>query len=137
MTLDQVVLINFDYIKDHRGFLGFWEDNPHFDFIVKRFYWIKDFPKNEIRGVHAHKKLRQILFPMNGAVQISLNDGVKSKLMTLDVEKKTGIFIPNGIWREITSLSDNTSLAILADQIYKSDDYIYSFEEFLQWKQNV
>jgi dTDP-4-dehydrorhamnose 3,5-epimerase-like enzyme len=96
-----------------------------------------DFQKNEVRGIHAHKQLRQVLLPIKGSMRILLNDGSRTKSIVLNVEDKTGLFIPNGIWREIESLSDDAALAVLADSKYNAADYIYDYQEFLEWKMKL
>ena len=72
--------LNLKKIIDIRGRLDIIEDikdlNNH-TLNFKRCYILRDFNK-ENRGVHAHKKLYQVLLTLNGSFNINLFDGFES-----------------------------------------------------------
>ena len=57
-------------------------------------------------------------------------------------EKKTftlnrsyyGLYIPNGLWREMDNFSTNSLAMILSSTNYDAGDYIRDYDEFLKLK---
>ena len=44
-----------------------------------------------------------------------------------------GLYISNDMWREMYDFSQDAVLLVLASEIYKEDDYIRDYEEFLRF----
>ena len=44
-----------------------------------------------------------------------------------------GLYIPNNIWREMYDFSPDAVLMCLASDVYKEEDYIRDYEEFLAY----
>ena len=102
---------------------------------MKRFYYIKSEPELGNRGNHAHKLLTQIMFSISGTWSVSLTSNGATKEYQL-VEDSNCLIIPPGYWRVFKSLSTNSILGVLADEIYDESDYIRDFQEFEVWEKN-
>ena len=98
-------------------------------FPIKRVYYLYDVPLNGERGGHAHKKLCQVLIALNGSFELLLDDGEKTKKIVLD-RPDIGLYIPNGIWREMNKFSKNSVCLVLASEDYDENDYIRNYQEF-------
>ena len=98
-------------------------------FSIKRVYYLYDVPLNGERGGHAHKNLFQVLIALNGSFELLLDDGEKSKKIVLD-RPDIGLYIPNGIWREMNKFSKNSVCLVLASEDYDENDYIRNYQEF-------
>ena len=43
-----------------------------------------------------------------------------------------GLYIPNNMWREMYDFSPDAVLVVLASEVYKEEDYIRDYDEFLK-----
>ncbi len=118
--------------KDDRGGLGIIESSVDSGFNFKRVYTLNDIPKDKVRGQHAHKELKQIIFCSKGKISIYLEKDKEKYTFLLDSPYKY-IYIPAGCWREVTSLEDGSACVVLASQEYDPDDYIHDYNEFIKW----
>lgn len=107
------------------------EKKDRLPFEIKRVYYIYNVPNQVNRGFHAHKKLKQILICLNGSVEIRVKKGDITENFLLD-DPAQGLFINDLVWREMYNFSNNAVLLVLASDIYKEDDYIRDYKEFLK-----
>ena len=98
-------------------------------FSIKRVYYLYDVPFNGERGGHAHKDLFQVLIALNGSFELLLDDGSNTKKILLD-SPNIGLYIPNGIWREMNNFSKNSVCLVLASEDYDENDYIRNYQDF-------
>lgn len=112
------------------GSISVAENFNHIPFAVKRVYYIYNLINHEaIRGKHAHKKLEQVLFCINGSCDIGLDDGTLHQDVTLN-SPNTGIYLGVELWHTMKNFSNNCILLVLASDVYKKDDYIRDYDEF-------
>lgn len=104
--------------------------SPEIPFDVKRVYFIQGVSVGAIRGAHTHKETRQILFCIQGSIKMVLDNGKKREEIILD-KPNLGIFLEPRMWHEMQDFKKDTILLILASKEYKVDDYIKSYEDFL------
>jgi hypothetical protein len=102
-------------------------------FQIKRVYYLYDVPGGESRGAHAHRSLRQILIAASGSFDVMLDDGMSTRTITLS-RPFTGLYIKPGIWRDIRNFSSGVICLVFASEIYKEEDYIRDYHEFLNFK---
>jgi len=98
-----------------------------------RFYFINTFVSQKSRGFHAHKTLSQIFIPIEGSWKIKLTKGGESQEFVL-TSGENCLHLPPGYWREFESLENPSILGILADDVYREDDYIRDIDEFKAWE---
>jgi dTDP-4-dehydrorhamnose 3,5-epimerase-like enzyme len=129
--LIQIVEINNQVSE--RGAL-FYSDyfEPH-DFQAKRIYFLKSIPPNKTRGNHAHKKLRQIFFCVQGQFQLSVSDGIITETQVVK-DNSAGYLVEKGLWRQLSDFSTSAICAVLASDSYDPTDYIHDFDDFKKWK---
>ena len=125
------ILFRLDSYKDSKGELNVLE----LPFEIKRIYTISLANQETVRGMHGHKKLKQIFLAQSGSFSINLNDGIRGNKFRLD-NPETALFVPQGFWRELQDFSNDCICLVLASEHYDSTDYIYNFEEFYNWKRN-
>jgi hypothetical protein len=102
-------------------------------FDIKRVYYLYDVPGGESRGAHAHKNLHQLLIAASGSFDVTLDDGQSKRTITLS-RPFIGLHIKPGIWRDITNFSSGVICLVLASELYKEEDYIRDYDEFLHFK---
>lgn len=126
-------LIRLQYFEDYPdGNLAIGEALKNVPFEIKRFYFINSFRSPQaVRGKHAHKELRQIIFCINGCFTLDLDDGENKQRITMD-NPYTGIILDGLIWHEMTNFSPDCVILVVADGYYDKEDYIRDYNDFLQ-----
>jgi mannose-6-phosphate isomerase-like protein (cupin superfamily) len=120
---------------DNRGNLDVAEFQSIGEFKTKRIYYISGVPENNARGAHAHKNLDQVFFAVAGSFNLTVTDGSITETVSLKAHK-TGYFLPAGNWRDLKSFTNDAVCLVLASDHYDENDYIRSYEEYLEWKKS-
>lgn len=137
MTINDCKIIELPKFLDVRGNLSFVEQYAHIPFEIKRTYWLYDVPGGIARGGHAEKDNEEIVIALSGAFEIVVDDGEQSKTFVLN-RSYYGLYIPNGLWREIKEFSTNAVALEFGSIPYTADDYIRDYESFIVYrKQNT
>lgn len=123
--LADVELYTIRNIQEPNGNLAFLG----LPFTVNRVFYVYGVREGDIRGHHAHKECKQLLICLNGAVNVTCDDGCNRKVYTLDSPLK-GLYIPPGIWAEQFYHSKDTMLVGLASQHYDESDYIRDYDTY-------
>ena len=120
-----------DLISDERGSLITIEQFNNIPFDLKRFFCIFDNSKNLDRGANAHFETVQYLFALRGSCEIILDNGRgQVRSFTLDCPTK-GLLQDKLIWGCMKNFSKDCVLAVLASTYYDTQDYIHSYDQFL------
>lgn len=135
MTVNECVLVELPRFLDSRGNLSFVEQNNHIPFEIKRTYWIYDVPGGENRGSHAFKRTDEFIIALSGSFDVIVDDGVSKRTFTLN-RSYYGLYIPNGLWREINNFSTNSLALEFASTEYDPADYIRDYGEYLKMRNN-
>lgn len=126
-------LIDLPKIEDYRGNLSFLESFNHIPFIIKRTYWIYDVPGGQVRGGHAFKVQEEFIISMSGSFDVIVDDGNEKKVYSLN-RSYYGLYIPNGLWREMHNFSTNSLALVISSTSFKEEDYIRNYDDFLKFK---
>ena len=70
---------------------------------------------------------------MSGSCKIRLDDGENEEVVTLD-KANVGMLFNSVVWREIFDFSEDCVLMVLADEFYEEEDYLKTYEEFLEFR---
>ena len=132
-TIYNCSVIELNRIHKRSGNITVVENLQHIPFEVKRVYYLYDVPGGGERGGHAHKELRQLIIAASGCFDIVLDDGKNKKVVELN-RPYYGLYVIPGIWREIINFSSGAICLVLASEVYKKDDYVRDYQDFLNWK---
>ena len=132
-TVDDVEIIQLPRILDERGNLSVAEQFNHVPFEIKRVYWLYDVPGGESRGSHAHKTLSQLIIAASGSFRVTLDDGKNKRSFFLN-RPYQGLLVPPGFWRDLEDFSSGSVCMVLASEVYKEEDYIREYDEFLKFR---
>lgn len=137
MKIKNVEIIELPKICDPegRGNLSVVEKNI-LPFEVKRVYYLYDVPSDASRGGHAHIELKQCLIAVSGSFDVVIDDGVNRNVIHLNKPNKA-LIIPQGIWREIENFSSGAVCLALVSDVFKEEDYIREYSDFLLFKNAV
>ena len=129
MNVVQCRIINLPKFLDIRGNLSFAEENNQIPFKIERTYWIYDVPGGEKRGGHAYRNNQEFIIALSGSFDVIIDDGCERKTFSLN-RSYYGLYIPKGLWREMSNFSTNSLALVLASTVYDKNDYIYDYESF-------
>ena len=127
-------IINLPKIEDERGNLTFIEEENHIPFKIKRVYWIYDVPGGQKRGGHAFKEQQEFIVALSGSFDVAIDDGKQKQTFLLN-RSYYGLYIPNGLWREMNNFSTNSLALVLSSTEFSEDDYIRDYAAFLKYVQ--
>jgi hypothetical protein len=127
-------IISLPKIEDDRGNLSFFENHKQIPFGIKRTYWIYDVPGGCERGGHAFKKQKEFIIALSGSFDVVISDGISRKVFSLN-RSYYGLYIPNGVWRQMENFSTNSLALVVSSTEFKEADYIRDFDHFLKFKQ--
>nr|QHR93274.1 TDP-4-oxo-6-deoxy-alpha-D-glucose-3,4-oxoisomerase [Enterobacter cloacae] len=125
-----IKLIPLQAHGDDRGSLIALEEEHNIPFQIKRVYYMFNTKQDVRRGLHAHRRLKQVAIAMRGSCRFVLDDGKERVEILLD-NPAQGLLIDSCIWREMYDFSDDCVLMVLADSHYDETDYIRDYELFM------
>jgi len=102
-------------------------------FDVKRVYYLYDVPGGENRGSHAHKDLSQLIIAASGSFRVTLDDGKCKRSFFLN-RPYQGLYVKPGMWRDLEDFSSGAVCMVLASEVYKAEDYIRDYDEFIKFR---
>jgi WxcM-like, C-terminal len=121
--------VDLPEIVDPRGRLMFAEGNRHVPFEIKRIFAIYDLPTSVQRGGHAHREQHQFIIMLNGASQVSVNEGVGVVDVRLD-RPTQGLYVPPMVWIELGDFTPGAVCLVLTSAHFDEADYIRDHAEF-------
>ncbi|MCX6712809.1 MAG: FdtA/QdtA family cupin domain-containing protein [Candidatus Vogelbacteria bacterium] len=123
-----VVLQSSDDRPD--GLLCIGEGSKNIPFEIKRFYFITGLSQaGAVRGKHAHRKISQAIFCLNGSFDLFLDDGKNTQTIQLN-DPAQGILLGPLLWHTMTDFSPDCVILVVADSPYLATDYIRDYSEF-------
>lgn len=126
-------LIKMNRIGEQQsGYLSFFESNKDIPFRIKRIYYTYDVPIGTKRGMHAHKKLQQLLWCPYGEIEVILDNGKEKTSYLLDTPEKA-LLVLKGYWRDMYWKKEGSVLCVAASDYYNENDYIRDYDEFLKY----
>lgn len=119
--------------KDGDGDIFIAEATRQVPFNIKRVFFINH-PKKKIsvRGKHAHKKINQAIFCVNGSFVLNLDDGSRKQRIVMN-DPSVGILLGTKLWHTMTNLSKGCNILVLSDNFYTEGDNIRDYDEFLKY----
>ncbi|MGA6729184.1 sugar 3,4-ketoisomerase, partial [Escherichia coli] len=110
----EIKIIPLQAHGDDRGSLIALEEENNIPFEIKRVYYMFNTKSNVRRGLHAHRKLKQVAIAVRGSCRFVLDDGKERVEILLD-NPGQGLLIDSCIWREMYDFSEDCVLMVLAD----------------------
>jgi UDP-2-acetamido-3-amino-2,3-dideoxy-glucuronate N-acetyltransferase len=123
-------LIELPVHEDLRGALVAGELGDILPFVPQRYFVVFDVPSRHVRGEHAHRECSQFLTCLAGSLAVHLDDGEHGAEVQLDSPGR-GLLIPPMVWASQFRYSADAVLLVLASHVYRADDYLRDYEDFL------
>ena len=119
-------------VDDRDGVLCIMNSLQEIPFEIKRMYYINNLdPKSSLRGKHAHRKLRQVIFCINGCFTLTLDDGEIQQDILMR-EDNIGVILDPMLWHTMHDFSSGCVLLVAASDYYDEADYIRNYDEFMR-----
>ena len=132
-SISDIKLINLPKIEDLRGNLSFIEEENQIPFKIERAYWIYDVPGGQSHGGHSFIEQQEFIVALSGSFDVSVDDGEQIRTYSLN-RSYYGLYIPNGIWRQLNNFSTNSLAIILSSTLFSENDCIRDYQVFLKNK---
>lgn len=117
--------------RDCRGTLSVVENGGEgLPFDIKRVFWIYNVPQGQQRGFHAHRTCSEMLFALQGAVDVEIETAEGTQRYHLD-NPRTGLYIEPMSWCKLSGFTSDAICLCLSDEAYDENGYINDYE---QWK---
>lgn len=131
-TIDSCTIVELPRLgDDHDGTLTVVENTGDTPLVIRRVYYLYDVPADAERGGHSHFRLRQLVVALSGSFDVTLDDGVQRKTVTLNRPYRA-LRIERGIWRTIDNFSSGAVCLVLASEKFSEEDYVRSYDRFLR-----
>ncbi len=133
-SVNDCPVIELGKIKgERRGNITVVENDGTLPFDTRRVYYLYDVPGGSSRGAHAHRDLSQLIIAASGSFQVTLDDGHLKRTFFLN-RPYEGLLVRPGIWRDLDDFSSGAVCMVLASDVYKKEDYIRDYQEFLDFR---
>lgn len=129
MVNSHAKILEFPKIEDRRGNLTFVEAEKQIPFKINRVYWIYDVPGGQVRGGHAFKEQQELIVALSGSFDVIIDNGKEKKAFSLN-RSYYGLYVPNGLWRQMQNFSTNALALVLSSTFFSASDYIWDYQEF-------
>jgi UDP-2-acetamido-3-amino-2,3-dideoxy-glucuronate N-acetyltransferase len=131
LPIPGVSIIQLPEISDLRGNLTFAETPGLLPFEPRRIFMLYDVPGKDVRGEHAHWTLHQFLICVTGNCSVVVDNGKERCEVHLD-KPTVGLHVPPMIWATEYKFTRDAVLLVLASDVYKAEDYIRNYSEYLE-----
>ncbi len=118
-------------VEDLRGNLTVGDFERQIPFSPKRYFMVFGVPSAEIRGEHAHHRCHQFLICVRGACSVLVDDGNHREEFRLDTPT-IGVHLAPMVWGVQYKYTADAVLLVFASDYYDADDYIRSYDQFLE-----
>lgn len=122
------MLKSLPIFKDERGALV-PIDFDKLPFTPKRIFYVKNAPRGEERGGHAHYSTKQILVCIQGEIEVTLDKGDSSSAVVL--KENESVFVNALVWDSQIYKTGDDILMSIASEAYDESDYIRDYNKFL------
>jgi hypothetical protein len=128
--VDACRLVELPVVEDAYGDLAFAEGGRHVPFDIARVFYVYDVPGDAVRGGHAHRSLREVVFCVAGGFEIVVDDGTDRRSFRME-DRRVGLYLPEMLWHEMVEFAPGTAYVVLTSARYDEADYIRDRDEYL------
>ena len=131
-NIDNVRMLELPERGDERGNLVVAECMTDIPFDIKRVFYMYGSDPDVIRGCHANRFSEFVLINVAGSSKVKVLDGEGNEIVYSLNRPKTGIYLPNIVWKEMYDFSPDSVLLCLASTHYDETEYIRDLEEYMK-----
>ncbi len=132
-NIEKVRMLEFKECGDEKGNLVVIEGERDIPFTIKRAFYIYGSTPDVIRGRHANKRTKFVLINVAGKSKVKIKDGKGNEIVYCLNRAKTGLYIPEMVWKEMYDFSEDSVLLCLASEYYDDEEYIREYEDYQEY----
>ena len=125
-------VLNFPQRGDERGWLVVAEGNKDVPFDIKRIFYIYGSEANVVRGQYANRKSEFVLVNIAGSCRVKTRNGMGDDRVFELNRPNMGLYIPRMVWKDMYDFSPDSILLCIASEPYDPNEYVRSYEAFVQ-----
>lgn len=125
-------VLNFPQRGDERGWLVAAEGNKDVPFDIKRIFYIYGSEANVVRGQYANRKSEFVLVNIAGSCRVKTRNGMGDDRVFELNRPNMGLYIPRMVWKDMYDFSPDSILLCIASEPYDPNEYVRSYEAFVQ-----
>lgn len=125
-------VLNFPQRGDERGWLVVAEGNKDVPFDIKRIFYIYGSEANVVRGQYANRKSEFVLVNIAGSCKVKTRNGMGDDRVFELNRPNMGLYIPRMVWKDMYDFSPDSILLCIASEPYDPNEYVRSYEAFVQ-----
>ncbi len=125
-------VLNFPQRGDERGWLVVAEGNKDVPFDIKRIFYIYGSEANVVRGQYANRKSEFVLVNIAGSCRVKTRNGMGDDRVFELNRPNMGLYIPRMVWKDMYDFSPDSILLCNASEPYDPNEYVRSYEAFVQ-----
>lgn len=118
----RATLWRFPVFRDQRGCLC---PHPfhHMPFMPQRSFVVSQVPAGTVRGGHAHRTARQLLFCVAGRIDVLMRAGGEEAGVVL-ADGACGLLLEAGVWAQQTYAAEHSVLLVYASEPFDPGGYV-------------
>lgn len=102
-------------------------------FDIKRYFYIFGAGnKGMVRGKHANRKSKFVLFNIAGTSKVKVIDENKRSLVYELNHPYDAVYLPEMVWKEMYDFSEDSILMVLTNEYYDTNEYIRDFDDYVK-----
>lgn len=132
MSIHTTYTISFQTVGDPaEGFLSIMESQKNVPFDIQRTFVTHGTPTTIRRGGHAHFDTEMILIAVQGTITVRTEDRFGNHEEITLGSPGRGLYLPTLCWHTM-QYSPGAIQLVLASTLYRQEDYIRSYERYVQ-----
>lgn len=128
-SVDDCRIIDIPVIGHEYGNIAVMENSATATIRIRRVYYIYDVQAGAERGGHSHHKTTEIVIPLCGSFDVTVDDGHRTRRISLN-RPSQGLILATGIWRTLDNFSSGAVCLVLASEKFEEADYVRDYQEF-------
>lgn len=128
---EQIKIMEFPDFGDERGNLVVVEGGTDIPFEVKRAFYIYGSDSEVVRGRHANRKSEFVMINVSGKSKVRVDNGHEQQIIELD-RPRMGLYLSTMVWKDMYDFSQDSVLLVLASEHYDAEEYIRSYDDFIE-----
>ena len=133
--VEKVKMFKLPYFNTENSSVGHVEIEGGKDipFDIKRnFYTFGAGNKGMVRGKHANKKSKFVLFNIAGTSKVKvIDEKMNSRVYELN-HPYDAVYLPELVWKEMYDFSEDSILMVLTNEYYDNSEYIRDFDDYVK-----
>ena len=114
-------ILHFPRVSDPRGTLIEF-DYASLPFMPRRSFLVRDVPKGQTRGGHAHHDCLQVLVCIQGRITVEVRLDSETTEVELS-EPSTGLLLGEKVWSQQRYVEENSALLVFASEPFDPSSY--------------